>query len=371
MRTPTDARGWSYRMKTLSRLKDSFGRTIDDLRISLTDRCNFRCIYCMPVEGLAWLSKSEVLHPDEILRLARIFIGLGIRTIRLTGGEPLMRDDIDVLIAKLARLDPSLDLGMTTNGFFLAERAGRLAGEGLKRVNVSLDSLRPERFERMARRDGQLIFKILDGLRVARDAGLHPIKLNCVVIPGYNEDEVVDFARLGREHDYQVRFIEFMPLIGQGAWSMQTVVPGAEIRARIDAVFPLSPASGNGSEPATVCRFADGRGSIGVIASVTEPFCDHCNRVRITADGQLRTCLFSLREYNLRGLLRPGPPTRKSRTSSSPPCGKRSRDTRSISRISSGPLDPWLRLGGESCRAPRDDTAGRKHESSNADLDSP
>jgi GTP 3',8-cyclase len=290
----------------VSRLKDTFGRTIDDLRISLTDRCNFRCIYCMPVDGLAWLSKSEVLHPQEILRLARIFINLGIRTVRLTGGEPLMRQDIDLLVEGLTRLDPTLDLSMTTNGFFLEEKAEKLATAGLKRINVSLDSLQPERFARMVRRDGQLIRKILDGLRVARKAGLHPIKLNCVVIRGYNEDEVTDFARLGREHDYQVRFIEFMPLDAQGGWSMHAVVPGAEIRARIHAVLPLAPASTNGAEPATVYHFADGLGSIGIIASVTEPFCDHCNRVRITADGQLRTCLFSLREYELRGLLRSG-----------------------------------------------------------------
>jgi GTP 3',8-cyclase len=290
----------------VSRLRDKFGRTINDLRISLTDRCNFRCIYCMPAEGLPWLPRREILTYEEILRLARIFIDLGVRTIRLTGGEPLLRQDIDVLTAGLRRLDPTLDIGMTTNGFFLKEKAAHLAEVGLKRINVSLDSLRPERFERMVRRDGQLVFKILDGVRVAREAGLHPIKLNCVVMRGYNEDEVIDFARLGREHDYQVRFIEFMPLDGQGEWSMTTVVPGAEIRARIDAVFPLSPAIGTGNEPATVHRFADGRGSIGVIASVTEPFCDHCNRVRITADGQLRTCLFSLHEYNLRGLLRSG-----------------------------------------------------------------
>ena len=292
--------------QAVSRLKDSYGRTINDLRISLTDRCNFRCIYCMPAQGLAWLPGREILTSEEILRLARIFIALGVRTIRLTGGEPLLRHDVDLLTEGLTRLDPSLDLGMTTNGFFLGERAGRLAEAGLKRINVSLDSLRPERFERMVGRDGQSLFKILDGIRVAREVGLHPIKLNCVVMRGYNDDEVIDFVRLGREHDYQVRFIEFMPLDGQGAWSMQTVVSGAEIRARIDAVFPLFPASGNGSEPATVYRFADGWGSVGVIASVTEPFCDHCNRVRITADGQLRTCLFSLQEYNLRGLLRSG-----------------------------------------------------------------
>ncbi len=290
----------------MSRLKDKFGRTINDLRISLTDRCNFRCIYCMPAEGLSWLPSQEILTYEEILRLARIFTGLGVRTIRLTGGEPLLRQDIDILTAGLRRLDPTLDIAMTTNGYFLKEKAAYLAEVGLKRINVSLDSLRPERFERMVRRDGQLVFKILDGIRVAREAGLQPIKLNCVVMRGYNENEVIDFARFGREHGYQVRFIEFMPLDGQGAWSMQTVVPGAEIRARIDALFPLSPANANGSEPATVHGFADGRGSIGVIASVTEPFCDHCNRVRLTADGQLRTCLFSLREYNLRGLVRSG-----------------------------------------------------------------
>jgi len=295
-------------MDSMSRLKDTFGRVIDDLRISLTDRCNFRCVYCMPAEGLAWLPKREILSYEEILRLARIFIDLGIRTVRLTGGEPLMRQDIDVLIEGLTRLQPDLDLSMTTNGFFLQEKARRLAEAGLKRINVSLDSLIPERFERMVRRDGQLVFKILEGMRVARQAGLSPIKLNCVVMRGYNEDELVAFARLGRDHDYQVRFIEYMPLDAQGEWSMKTVVPGAEILARIHEAIPLAPANGNGSEPATVYRFADGRGSIGVIASVTEPFCDSCNRIRITADGQLRTCLFSLHEHNLKGLLRSGAP---------------------------------------------------------------
>ncbi|HSB71982.1 MAG TPA: GTP 3',8-cyclase MoaA [Candidatus Methylomirabilis sp.] len=290
----------------MSRLKDSFGRTIDDLRISLTDRCNFRCIYCMPAEGLPWLPKREILTYEEILRLARIFIDLGIRTVRLTGGEPLMRQDIDVLIAGLTRLEPDLDLSMTTNGFFLQDKARRLAEAGLKRINVSLDSLQPERFERMVRRDGQLVGKILEGMRTSREVGLSPIKINCVVMRGYNEDELVAFARLGREHDYQVRFIEYMPLDAQGAWSMQTVVPGAEILARVHEVFPLAAATGNGSEPASVHRFADGRGSIGVIASVTEPFCDQCNRIRITADGQLRTCLFSIHEHNLKGLLRSG-----------------------------------------------------------------
>ena len=290
----------------MSRLKDTFGRTIDDLRISLTDRCNFRCIYCMPAEGLPWLPRREILTYEEILRLARIFVGLGIHTIRLTGGEPLMRQDVEVLIAGLVRLDATLDLSMTTNGFFLVEKVQRLADAGLKRINVSLDSLRPERFERMVRRDGQLVSKILTGIRLAREAGLSPIKLNCVIMRGYNDDEIADFARLGREQDVQVRFIEYMPLDAQGRWTMDTVVPGAEIHARVDAVYPLRSEQGNGSEPATVHHFADGHGSIGIIASVSQPFCDSCNRVRITADGHLRTCLFSLTEHDLKGLLRSG-----------------------------------------------------------------
>ena len=290
----------------MSRLKDTFGRTIDDLRISLTDRCNFRCIYCMPAEGLPWLPRREILTYEEILHLARIFIGLGIHTIRLTGGEPLMRQDVEVLIAGLVRLDASLDLSMTTNGFFLLEKVRRLTDAGLKRINVSLDSLRPERFERMMRRDGQLVSKILAGIRLAREAGLNPIKLNCVIMRGYNDDEIADFARLGREQDVQVRFIEYMPLDAQGRWTMDTVVPGAEIHARVHAVYPLRSEQGNGSEPATVHHFADGRGSIGIIASVSQPFCDSCNRVRITADGHLRTCLFSLTDHDLKGLLRSG-----------------------------------------------------------------
>lgn len=287
-------------------MKDRCGRTIDDLRISLTDRCNFRCIYCMPARGLPWLPKREILAYEEILRVARVFTGLGVRTIRLTGGEPLMRQDLDRLIAGLARMDPTLDLGLTTNGFFLQDRAARLAGAGLRRINVSLDSLRPQRFARMARRDGALLYRILSGLQAARGAGLHPVKVNCVIMRGHNDDEVLDFVRLGREHGYQVRFIEFMPMDAQGAWKMATVVPGAEIRSNIDAVYPLARGEGPGTEPATVHRFADGGGSIGVIASVTEPFCDRCNRVRLTADGQLRTCLFSLREHDVRALLRSG-----------------------------------------------------------------
>jgi GTP 3',8-cyclase len=291
----------------VSKLKDALGRTIDDLRISLTDRCNFRCVYCMPAEGLPWVPKREVLTYEEIIRVARLFIGLGVHTIRLTGGEPLMRQDVDVLVAGLSALHPDLDLSMTTNGFFLPDKVERLVAAGLKRINVSLDSLRPDRFERMARRDGQFVFRILAAIRQARDLGLRPIKLNCVVMRGYNDDEIVDFARLGRDEGFQIRFIEYMPLDGQGAWDMRLVVPGAEILDRIHAAFPIRrPEVPQGSEPATVYPYQDGRGSVGVIASVTEPFCDHCNRVRITADGQLRTCLFATHDYGLKGLLRTG-----------------------------------------------------------------
>lgn len=290
----------------MSRLKDSFGRSIDDLRISLTDRCNFRCVYCMPAEGLPWLPRREILSFEELMRLARLFVGLGVRTIRLTGGEPLMRREIAVLVRELTRLDPALDLALTTNGFFLEAQAASLAAAGLRRINISLDTLRPERFERLVRRDGGLIGRILAGARAARRAGLVPVKLNCVVMRGVNEDEVAEFVRLGRAEDLQIRFIEFMPLDAQNGWSMAQVVPGAEILARIQAVYPVLAPAGNGSEPATLHPFADGRGGVGIIASVTQPFCDHCNRVRITADGQLRTCLFALKEHDLKGVLRSG-----------------------------------------------------------------
>src|SRR5512138_1214291 len=189
-------------------LKDATGRVIDDLRISLTDRCNFRCIYCMPAEGLPWLPKREVLTYEEIVRVARIFIRLGVRTIRLTGGEPLMRQDVHVLLAGLAALHPDLDLSITTNGFFLLDKAEQLAAAGLKRINVSLDSLQPQRFERMIRRDGKILYRVLEGIAEARRVGLSPIKINAVIVRGVNDDEIVDFARLGRDHDYQVRFIE-------------------------------------------------------------------------------------------------------------------------------------------------------------------
>jgi cyclic pyranopterin phosphate synthase len=283
---------------------DALGRTVDDLRISVTDRCNFRCVYCMPAEGITWLPRDEVLSFEEITRLAGLFVAAGTRTIRLTGGEPLARRGLASLVSMLSGLHPDLDLSMTTNGFLLRRDASELAAAGLRRVNVSLDSLRAERFARLTRRD--CLATVLDGIEAAREAGLQPVKVNVVVMRGINDDEVVDFARLARETGTLVRFIEFMPLDAQGQWDRDTVVAGDELLEAAEAAFPLR-ARGNAHDPATRHTFADGApGELGFINSVTEPFCERCNRVRITADGQLRTCLFSVLETDLRLPMREG-----------------------------------------------------------------
>jgi GTP 3',8-cyclase len=285
-------------------LVDGFGRVADDLRISVTDRCNFRCTYCMPAEGLVWLPKTEILSFEEIARLLRVFVGLGVRSVKVTGGEPTVRADLPALIRMLRRVGPGLDLSMTTNGVLLDRLAEPLARAGLDRVTVSCDSLMRHRFAEMTRRDA--LDRVLAGVAAARAAGLEPIKINCVVIGGTNEDEVVDFARWSRETGSVVRFIEYMPLDAQHAWERQKVVPAAGILERIAGVFPLE-LDGHAHEPATSYRFSDGApGRIGVIPSVTEPFCDTCNRLRITSDGQLRACLFSLEEVDLRGPVRAG-----------------------------------------------------------------
>jgi cyclic pyranopterin phosphate synthase len=286
-----------------SPLIDSFGRIPDDLRVSVTDRCNLRCAYCMPPEGMPWLPRSEILTFEEIDRLVGVFMSLGVTTIRLTGGEPLARRDLATLVRMLSeRAVP--DLSLTTNGVLLAEHADALARAGLQRVNVSVDSLLRHRFAEMTRRDA--FDRVMEGLRAAESAGLTPIKLNCVVVRGTNDDEVVDFARFARETGYEVRFIEFMPLDEQGRWTRDAVVPSREVLDRIDAVYPIEPVQ-HGPEPATMWRFRDGaRGAVGVIASVSEPFCSTCNRIRITTDGQFRTCLFALEETDLRALLRNG-----------------------------------------------------------------
>jgi cyclic pyranopterin phosphate synthase len=288
-----------------ARLIDTQGRTVRDLRISVTDRCNLRCVYCMPAEGMPWLPKDQLLTYEEITRFAGVCLELGVTGIRLTGGEPTVRMDLPVLVRMLHRLQPGLDLSLTTNGLKLATMAGELREAGLTRVNVSLDTLDPQRFRQLARRDR--FHEVIAGLEAARRAGLHPIKVNAVLMRDFNADEAVRLAAWGRENDYEVRFIEWMPLDFQHGWSREKLVPAAEILAQIGAAFPLEPArAADPGAPATLYRYRDGRGAVGVIASVTRPFCGHCDRIRLTADGQIRTCLFALREYDFRRAMRSG-----------------------------------------------------------------
>jgi cyclic pyranopterin phosphate synthase len=286
-------------------LIDPFGRRVTDLRVSITDRCNFRCTYCMPEEGMRWLPRDELLTYEEQARVVRVCVErYGFESVRITGGEPTLRAHLPRLVAMLAPLD--VDIAMTTNGVKLPEMAHDLADAGLRRINVSLDSLRPEVFHELTRRDD--LHRVLAGIDAALDAGLHPVKVNCVVMRGVNDDEVVDLAAFGRAKGVGVRFIEFMPLDGQGMWSEDRVVPAAEILDRINAVFPLEDLRHgvleHGAEPAARFAYADGIGDVGVIASVTEPFCDHCDRIRVTAEGKLRTCLFALDEFDLRAIIR-------------------------------------------------------------------
>src|SRR4051794_19887160 len=286
-------------------LVDGFGRVHRDLRISVTDRCNLRCTYCMPAEGMQWLPRDEVLTFEEIERVARLLVErYGFTSIRLTGGEPTVRAHLPVLVERLAALDT--DLALTTNGTSLGLIAHDLAAAGLRRINVSLDSLQRDRVVVLTRRD--CLGQVLDGIDAALDAGLTPVKVNAVLVRGVNDDEVVDFATFGRERGVSVRFIEFMPLDASGEWTADKVVGRDELVATIGAVYPLEPAGQDhsGPEPAEVFRYADGRGDFGVIASVTNAFCDSCDRVRLTADGQLRSCLFALDELDLRALLRGG-----------------------------------------------------------------
>ena len=284
-------------------LIDTFGRVADDLRISVTDRCNFRCTYCMPAEGLRWLPKHELLTFEELTRLLRVFVDLGVRSLKITGGEPTVRADLPRLARMFREAGPDLDISITTNGLLLEKLAGPLAEAGVDRATVSCDSLLRHRFEEMTRRDA--LDTVLSGLRAAEAAGLTPIKINTVVIRGTNDDEVVDFARWARETGYEVRFIEYMPLDAQHAWERAKVVAAAGILEAIDAVYPLEAASN--AEPATTYRFADGvPGKIGVIPSVTQPFCDTCTRLRLTAEGQFRSCLFALEETDLREPMRTG-----------------------------------------------------------------
>jgi GTP 3',8-cyclase len=289
-------------------LVDPHGRTVRDLRISVTDRCNFRCTYCMPEEGMEWLPRSELLSYDEIVRVARVCVEqFGFKSIRLTGGEPTVRAHLPALVRRLAAL--GVDLSMTTNASSLAHQAGELAAAGLRRINVSCDSLRPDRFARITGRNA--LPQVLAGIDAAIAAGLAPVKLNCVLVAGLNDDEIIDFAAYGRDHGVEVRFIEWMPLDGGGSWRADAVVSSKEIVRQIDAVWPLEEETGRGAAPASSFAyrdsdFAPGGGRIGVIGSVTEPFCESCDRVRLTAEGQLRNCLFSVRETDLRAIMRSG-----------------------------------------------------------------
>jgi len=284
-------------------LRDGHGRLIRDLRVSVTDRCNFRCQYCMPAEGLPWLERAEVLTFVEIERLVALFAAMGVRDLRLTGGEPLVRREFPRLASMLAPLVD--DLAVTTNGYLLERDAEALVRAGIDRFNVSLDSLQRDRFYEMTRRDA--LPQVLRGLAcLAEFPEAHPIKVNAVAMRGFTEAEVLPFARFAREHPYEVRFIEFMPLDADHAWSIDRVLTGEEIRAAIHAVYPLEPEPREPSATARVYRFADGRGKIGFINPVSEPFCGDCDRIRLTADGKLRTCLFSLHETDLRAPLRDG-----------------------------------------------------------------
>lgn len=286
-------------------LVDTQGRVVRDLRISVTDRCNLRCVYCMPSEGMPWLPKDDLLTYEELTRFARVCLGLGVTGIRLTGGEPTVRHDLPVLVRMLDGLRPDLDLSITTNGLKLVDMAEPLRAAGLKRVNVSLDTLDPKRFHQIARRDR--FPQVIAGLEAARRAGFAPIKINTVLMRGFNEDEAVPLARWAREQGYELRFIEWMPLDFQHGWSREKLVPAAEILEQIHAAFPLEPArAADPSAPATLYRYLDGGGRVGVIASVTRPFCGHCDRIRLTADGQIRTCLFAHKEYDFRKAMRGG-----------------------------------------------------------------
>ncbi len=286
-------------------LRDGHGRVIGDLRVSVTDRCNFRCQYCMPAEGLPWLERAQVLSFEEITRLVSVLSSMGVHDVRLTGGEPLVRRGFPRLARMLSDIADVAEVSLTTNGFLLERDAPALVEAGINRFNVSLDSLQRDRFYALTRRDA--LPQVLRGLELlASFPEAHPIKINAVAMRGFTEEEVIPFARLARRTPYEVRFIEFMPLDGDRAWSPDQVLTGEEIRAAIDASYPLEPEPREPHATARVYRFVDGRGKIGFINPVSEPFCGDCNRIRLTADGRLRTCLFSLNETDLRGPLRAG-----------------------------------------------------------------
>jgi GTP 3',8-cyclase len=305
-------------------LADAYGRVMRDLRISVTDRCNFRCLYCLPeteqaanfyrfqsapgrggVIAREWKPRAQILSFEEIERVARVAVSLGIRKLRVTGGEPLLRNGVETLIAKLARLGGVEDLALTTNGFRFVQKAAALRAAGLQRINFSLDSLQHENFKKVTGRDG--LDKVLGGIALARSLGFDPIKVNAVIIRGVNDHEIEALAGFARQQGLTLRFIEFMPLDAGRAWQRELVVPGREIVDRLEGCFALEPLDReHPSATARRWRFAGGRGGVGVITPVTDPFCGRCNRLRLTADGKVRTCLFSLTEHDLKPLLRGG-----------------------------------------------------------------
>ncbi|MGQ0794394.1 MAG: GTP 3',8-cyclase MoaA [Deltaproteobacteria bacterium] len=288
----------------MDKLIDKFGRVVTKLRVSVTDRCNMRCFYCMPAEGVRWTPKGEILAFDEICRVVRASAELGVRKIRVTGGEPLLREGVEGLVATLAQIAGIEGVSMTTNGYFLAEKARPLAEAGLRGVNISLDSLSPEKFKQITRRNH--FRRVMDGIAAAKDSGLFPIKINAVVMRGYNDDEIESLAEFCRDAPFKLRFIEFMPLDGGDAWNRDLVVSKREILERLSRIAPLEEQTDSSGDPATRYRFKDGRGEVGIIPSVSEPFCANCNRIRLTADGKIMTCLFALDDYDIKPVLRGG-----------------------------------------------------------------
>ncbi len=292
-------------MMSISRqLVDSFGRVHSNLRISVTDRCNIRCVYCMP-EVAQFLPRNQLLSFEEIERFVRIVVPLGIDKIRLTGGEPLVRRDLPVLIEKLAQIPGVTDLGLSTNGILLAPLARALRDAGLGRINVSLDTMDPNRFQQLTRRPG--LERVIEGILAAKAAGFHPVKINAVAMKGCTEEDIIPLARFGREHALEIRYIEYMPLDG-GLWEREKVLFAAEILDRLKReIGPLQPAASlDPRAPACDYDYADGGGRVGIIAAVSRPFCMSCNRIRLTSDGKLRNCLFALEETDIRSLLRCG-----------------------------------------------------------------
>jgi cyclic pyranopterin phosphate synthase len=287
-------------------LIDTFGRLHDNLRISVTDRCNIRCFYCMPEESPDFLQRPEILTYEEIERFVRVAARLGIRKIRLTGGEPLLRRDLPQLVRKLAAVPGIVDLALTTNGLLLSEAAGPLLDAGLRRINIHVDTLDPVRFRQIVRRDG--LAKVLDGIARCKSLGYDPIKINAVAVRGLTEEDLVPLARFGREHDIEVRFIEFMPLDADGRWQEEKVLRAADIIDKLSReISPLVPVPQQDSRaPASEFVFQDGVGRIGIIGSVSQPFCCSCNHIRLTSDGKLRNCLFALEELDVKAILRGG-----------------------------------------------------------------